>query len=420
MKPKVFVPPAIALVAAGIWLGSQRQSLSTLEEEVLVLRKHIATVAASAETRGEPGAVGASNAATAGTQPIDWKETAAMIMAMQGGTIPDLKETMRLQRRLQEMSKEELAAALDEIAGMDLPAAAKEALEQTLFSPLALKDPELAFSKFASKLAGDNNGLIWAMSNAMSEWLKKDPGSALRWLDREIEAGNFEGKSLDGRNQTRFQLESVAVRSLISSDPDAAIQRVTGLPDDQRRELFSNFGMDTLKESDQVAFAKVVRASLSEKEQVSAIASQASWMVGQNGLGAADAYLERIQASPGERMVVAEQSVSTRVSIISREKQLDSSDIEELRRWSSTHSPDTTDRLTGKILAEASRSYVQNKLELADAVSRVEEYHRTTRNDDVLIGFLESMGRENKETSRTLAEKITDPAKREEWMKRYK
>ena len=42
LKSPSLIPPAVALVVAGAWLASQRQAISTFENESIVLEKHIA------------------------------------------------------------------------------------------------------------------------------------------------------------------------------------------------------------------------------------------------------------------------------------------------------------------------------------------------------------------------------------------
>ena len=50
MKPLHFLPPAAALIASGIWLGLQQQSISTLEKETVLLREHVEAARHAATT----------------------------------------------------------------------------------------------------------------------------------------------------------------------------------------------------------------------------------------------------------------------------------------------------------------------------------------------------------------------------------
>ena len=42
MKAQSLIPPVLAMVVAGVWLGSQRRTIAVLEDESAVLKKHIA------------------------------------------------------------------------------------------------------------------------------------------------------------------------------------------------------------------------------------------------------------------------------------------------------------------------------------------------------------------------------------------
>ena len=101
-------------------------------------------------------ASGASSPATKATsttktekdkEPLDWKKVAAQFAEMQRGGMGNMRSMIKFQQRLQEMSKEELVTALDEIAALDLPKESRDMLEQMLIGQLAQKDPEFAVKK---------------------------------------------------------------------------------------------------------------------------------------------------------------------------------------------------------------------------------------------------------------------------------
>ena len=88
-----------------------------------------------------------------------------------------------------------------------------------------------------------------------------------------------------------------------------------------------------------------------------------------------------------------------------------------MREWVTTQAPESTGNVTGKALANA----IQNgrKIEFSEAAELAVEYNSAANNDDVLSSFLDSYGsRQNKEQARVLAEKISDPKRREEILKK--
>ncbi len=227
LKPLNIIPPVVALVIAGGWVGSQRRTISILEEETTVLQKRLAARLAGTDAGPAPGKPAAPGKATKGHEPIDWKKLAAQMDEMnRGDSMGDVRAMLKLQKQLMSMSRDELAAALKEIGALDLPADARAMLEGALIGPLIQKDQEFALTTFADRLNDDRGGMNWQLSSAMREWLKKDPGAASAWFDQQIAAGKFDSKSLDGKNRGRMQFEATLVSALISSDPAAAGARL--------------------------------------------------------------------------------------------------------------------------------------------------------------------------------------------------
>ena len=136
LKPTSFIPPGVALIIAGGWIGSQRQSIATLEQESELLRKHIADRSSGGDGDSPHPKNAPSGKPAKDKEPLDWKKIAAQFAEMQqSGGMGDMRTMMRFQQRLQAMSKEELVAALDEIAALDLPAESRVMLEQMLIRP---------------------------------------------------------------------------------------------------------------------------------------------------------------------------------------------------------------------------------------------------------------------------------------------
>ena len=421
LKPASFIPPVVALAISGILIGSQRQSISVLEKESLSLQRHIAAVRApdSDKDTSRGKSVPLSKSAKS-KEAMDWKKIAAEMAEMQrSGGMGDMRTMIRLQQRLQSMSKEDLVAALDEIAALDLPEDSRNMLEQMLVGPLIQKDPEFALTRFADRLDDGRSGVSWQLANAMQEWSKKDPARAVAWFDQQIAAGKFESKSLDGRSHTRSQFEGSLIGVLLGSDPDAASARLAALPENQRGDVLSNYSFQNLKEEDQLAFAKLVRGQIPAKDQARTIGQQAARLVGEDGYEKVTGFLNRIGATPAERIASVEQAAQSKIQTISYQKKVTASDLDAMREWATSEAPDSVDRITGNALASTAQN--GNKMKFTDAADLAVKYHEASGNDEVLSNFLGGWAaRQNKEQSRLLAEKISDGKRREEVLKTLK
>ena len=414
LKPTFFISPAVVLLAAGLWLGGQRHTISGLEKESAALRKQIA---ARSLPTADPSLAKANAPAKAAKskKPLDWKKIAAEFADRQGG---DRRTMMRLQQRLQAMSTEELVASLDEIAALDLPSESRSRLEQMLLGPLSDKNPELALTKFIGRLETDQGMMTWQLSAALRKWLEKDPAKATAWFDREIGAGTFEAKALNGRSHSRIQFEGAAVAFLLNSDAAAAARRLGALPADQRDDVLSLPSFQQLKEEDQVAFAKLVRGQISEDGQAKALARQVGRLGGEDSYSKAADFMKRIEATPAERKACVEEVAESMTQSFSNQKPMTREDFDRLRGWVGEQDPGSLGVVTGRTLATASQN---GRIDFPEAAELAMQYHAAAGNDDVLGAFLESdAARWNKDDARPLVEKISDPARREEILKRLK
>jgi hypothetical protein len=418
VKTFVFLPPVVALSIAGIWLGNQYGSIAKLEQESAVLQKAIAARSSGSLSDSSTAKPISTTKAAKEKEPLDWKKIAAQFAEMQSnGGMGDMRSMLKFQQRLQAMSKEELVAALDEIAALDLPKKSRDMLEEMLIDPLAQKDPELALTKFIDRVQGDNGSMSGHLTNAIQIWVKIDPASAATWFDQQIAAGKFDSKSLDGKNRTRLEFEGSLISHLLSSDPDAAGRRLAALPEDQRGEALQQL---SLKDEDQAAFGKLVRDQIPEKDQARTLGLKASSLVSNEGsYSKVTEFLDRIQATPAERTACVEQAAKSRLQNISWQKKITREDLDAMREWVTAQAPESTATATGKALANAVLN--SRKMEFSEAADIAVEYNTATGNDDVLSSFLESVAvRQDKEQARVLAEKISDPKRREEILKKLK
>lgn len=426
LKPTSLIPPVVALVLVGGWIGTQRRALATLDRESALLRTHLAHARAAAGSDASPQAAKTPNGKPAkDKEPIDWKKIAAQMGKMQRNKgVGDMRVMIHLHQRLQSMTQEELVAALDEIAKLDLPAGSRQKLEQLLVGPLVEKDPELALNRSAARLNDQRDGMSGQLANALGKWAENDPGKAAAWFDEQIAAGKFDSKTLDGKNPVRILFEGEMIRILVGSDPDAADARLAKLPEDQWKAIFQGSSASKVKEQDQKAFTDMMRGRLSEQAKNSAIAMIASNVTPQ-GYPEVSAYLDRIAATPQERATSANTAAWTHMMQDANQRIITREDIDKMREWVTTQSPGIADATTGAVLAGAA-GIRNGKLSFADAAALALQYQASSGNDDVLGGFLNGLLTNGGTTSshnaeaRVLVGKLSDPKRRDEILGLFK
>jgi len=161
--------PAAALLAAGMWIYSQRTELAALES----WNRHVAAIVERARG-GSPSIDDPSLATRMRTKPfrnakgIDWKQIAATQAGVQSADgMPDMRAMVELQKTLRAFSTEEILTGLDEIESLEIPAAAKKQLEGMLIGILADKDPEAALQRYAAKLSDGDGMLNWQLADGL-------------------------------------------------------------------------------------------------------------------------------------------------------------------------------------------------------------------------------------------------------------
>ncbi len=403
----------MALVIAGAWNVSQMRSISSLEEERVTLRKRIAAATAASGT-GLMLADRPSKTGKTATNKIDWKSLSSQLASAEdGGSAEEMRAMMSFQQRLDEMTKEEMVDALDEIASLNLPDATREMLESMIIDPLIARDPELALKRFADRIQSDPDGIGWQLSTALKEWAKNDLSAATAWFDKQIGDGNFESKTLDGRSDMRLQFEGALMESLLASDPAAAARRLSELQEDQRREVLQQIPFGELSEESRNAYANLVRGLVPADEREGSFAHIATELVGSGDYSDVSAFLDGVRATPSERAAAAMDAADSKLEQLAMEGQVTAKDVDEMRAWLKLQAPDQIDSITGKALAEAAQE--RGKFKFSDAAQLALKYHQSSGNDDLLVAFLESYSaRSNLDEAKHLAEMIKDDARRAE------
>ena len=418
MKIKLLILPSFALIFVASWFGSERRSASLLEKESSALKEALAAGASGS------GAVALASKAKSADQlaqekgPIEWKKIVAQVAEKQSGG--GLRSYLRIEERFNALSKEELASALDEIATVDMPEKARQELQHLLLKPLCEKDPEYALIRYFG-LADDQSppSVSWQLAQALAGWAGKNPVAATAWLDQQIAAGKFDSKSLNGKSPTWLTFEGSLIMALKSTDPAAALARLKSLPENQRLSSLRTAGRD-IKDEDQLAYVNLIRNGLPEKAQAEAFELQIESKLRGEGYTEVTEYLNRIQATPAERVIYVEWAAMCKIEQFSQVGKVTRENLDAMRTWATSQAPGTADKVTGIALAKSTCTYT--RIEFSKAAALATQYHDASGNDDVLSSFLagcEAEPRYEKEAA-VLAAKISDVKKREEILSRFR
>jgi hypothetical protein len=416
LKASHIIAPAVALIATVFWNVWQWRAVAEQEQQVDTLRGRIT------EALTHPAVVSSMKRShVSKTKPltssgaIDWKDFSARLTAMDGDGIAadDLRAMADIQERISAMTRDELIAALAEVASLDLDEEEKASLEEMLTEPLIEKDPQYALERYAERIKNDDDAVGWQLSSALEGWAKTDPVAATRWMDSQIAAGLFDSKSLDGRSQTRMEFEAALVGQLLGADPAAAQNRIAALPEDQRREALEQVAFSELSPAEQKLYAEMIRGLVPQDERAGSFTHAISELIPDGGYDRVSSFLDDIQATPEERSVSAREAANAQLEGIATDRAVTRADVDAMRQWLQSEAPGTVDRVTGEALGDASQEDGEFGFEQASALAL--EYHRKSGNDDVLVAFLESFAaRSNLQQALHLADKITDPKRRQE------
>lgn len=412
MKNLGMLLPVGACALAAVWLSWNQREIVRLERENEVLGERIAVAVASG-AGGTGAGPGAKKEEDAAAGPIDWEELGTSLMEATRGGAPDMRAMMELQRRLLEMDTDELMASLRELEALELSEQVREALEGMLIGMLIQKDPKLAIEAFGYRLRDSQGEMIgWQLAHAFQQWLGKEPQAAIEWYDARVAAGDFDSRSLDGRNQTRMQYEAALFISLLESDPEAAASRLEALPEDQRLEVFQQGGWE-LAVGTELALADLVREHLPEDKQAQALSRVSGTLAQHGGYERVSAFLGEIDASPEERKSVAVAAAETQLRMTQFNQGDPREAMQETRDWLLREAPEAADTITGEALAG------MHAVDFAERAKWLEELHAEQGGDDLLVGFLDrGQARQNREESIRLAGLIADEERRSEILER--
>ena len=415
MKNKFFILPIVALILVASWLGNERRFTSLVEKRSSGLEEALAARASGSGADAVGSKAKSADQLAQEKGPTDWKKLAAQMMEREssGG----MRTYLRIKEKFSALSKEELASALDEIATVDMPEETRRELQFLLLDLLCNQDPEYALTRHFGLASNEDGSTQQRLVDALASWAGKNPVAATAWLDQQIAAGKFDSKFLDGKSPTWMNFEGSLIMTLNSTDPAAAVARLKSLPEGQRNQSLTGFGID---DKDQLAYANLVRNGLPEKAPTEVFGWQIQNMVSrEGGYIKVTEYLNRIQVTPAERVIYVQAAAACRIDDLSQEKKLTREDIDAMRDWTTSQAPGTTDKVTGFALGYSTGL---ETMEFSKTAALATQYHEASGNDEVLIGFLMACVPEDsfKEDARVLAAKISDVKKREEILNRFK
>lgn len=406
------IPLGLALAGLAYWSFSQRQAASELARQSEALQRKITTAQQTA-TASQP-LKATTEKPKSGGQPLDWKSLAGrLVAAQQEESTPPDAALEGFRERLAQMTATELLTALDEISALGLAADGAAALEEILAEALILRDPARALARFSDRIQDESDGVGWQMAGALGEWAKRDLTAATAWFDREISAGRFESKSLDGQSEARLEFESALLGELLSTTPRAAAARLAALPEDQRRTALEQMETADMNPSGQQAYMDLLRKLVPADERGEVLGYFVSQVVPDGDSARVTEFLRTIQATPEERTVATRAAAASQLETIAGERAVNRSDVEQIRSFLTQQAPTAVDRLTGEALAQA----VQNggEFSFTQAAALVADYHQSSGNDDIITGFLANTGGDEFQAeAKVLAGKIKDTQRREQ------
>lgn len=401
---------AVLLLLSGTWIVSQRMKIAALNQR----SDSLETALAATSLRPDQETVSVSNKVD-GVKPtkgkLDLKVMIADYKNMREGRSPLERFIEKYKEFMTSLSFEEISALVQEL--LALGAIDKEAVELAdFFMPtLCSEDFPYVFEHFQSHLLQKVPNHVAA--NFM-KWAEQDLGRAGLWLDRQVASGKLDSKSLVDPNPLRWQLEINIFQALFLKDPAAAEARIAALPEQERLLVFEdkfNAG-DNFTPPQLLEMTRLIRTHLSPEDQTAQIASLV-FQGGSRDSSEIAGLLDAIQAKPAERKAVAMD-----VALCFYGDRVTQNNLDELRASVSKIAPQQIDAATGHALAA---SVLGNGMSFKDAAALALHYHEAGGGDDLLIHFCGSKGgKDNKPAARLIAEKISNPKRREAMLNQLK
>lgn len=404
MKATSAAVPLAVLLVGGVWLALQFRSIAELEDRTARLTQHLATRAKEA-AKAPPAVLTALD-----RKPVDWAEVARQLKASRPSD--PVNPGARLEQRFTAMSLEEISSSLDAIKAAGLSDENRELLEKRICEELGgpKGGPKLVLERFAGSIG---KGMWpWTLGSHFKTWIDREPDQAIAWLTKNA---NRMGDLSPGFFPMSFY-------PLLATSPDTAARLLDAVPPDRRLGALSTVEDSLVSAAQKIAWAKIMRQHLPEKDRTQAVA----WptMNHSDGDGAPmsmsqiTAYLKQIDASKEERaacIMVAAREHSAAGPAGHDDLEMPAW-IEALRDWVKGQAPELVDRATGVALAQGIDGSIKESGDLAL------QYYEKSRNDDLLVPLLENTpsNDESRPLARKLAGQLSDATLRRKYLDKFK
>jgi hypothetical protein len=282
-----------------------------------------------------------------------------------------VRDVLRLKIQLDAMSVEELVAELKKLQQLPLKTKARVEIEMELVKILAQKDPKALFDHIGSDLAlvTEDASNCEVVCHAFDAFAKSDLSAASAWLDQQSDIGEL---------SFRISAEGILFKKLMPDQVDQVVSRL------QRFEqvggnvstLMGLYGRD-LFEQHQEATAQLIRRT--DEASSKTIGRLLSYVARNEGPGAVDQAMTRIQATAEEREAVMKAVLSS--SFLSKKED----DLEKAQAWVAGHT-DHSSELIGEVLAEAAG----NKRGFDSNFQKALQLSQQNHDETVLASFLSS------------------------------
>ncbi len=318
----------------------------------------------------------------------------------------DLRKTVLAPKsKLLQLDGAGLAAAYDDLVECDLSPESRALYEQMIIGAGELIAPDWVLNRFADRL-NSNEGptnCAWSLYSAFERVLESDPAKAMEWYEQQRQEGRLGSKQL-GVDFAAARYEAALINRLLTLDPDAAKARFAELTEEGRRLSYDLGGGFPLDEGAGEAFADMVRSIADEAERGALLGDGCSELFYQKGYPAVTEYLDRISASPDERLGVANEIAKKCVSNAAWNRGLEVGELREMWDWLRKECPEGADQITGHALASVTwEGYLESRVEI------IEELRRDGVGDAMVMAFIEvgAVPRKSAE-ARRLVEQIED------------
>lgn len=414
VKSTSLIPPAVALVVAALWTGTKLHSLSAMEEGNARLRQRIddSQVIVATSSRSTIRSVADDH------RPIDWRRLAT---EEDGGP-----EAARFLKEVKTMTREELIAAVERVAGLECSKKRRATLESMVAQPLVELAPDWLLGRFSDHLRDDPNQQYLPLAGAFQTWAKRDLSAATAWLDARIAAGDFDSRSLrDKRNPPALAaFEAILFEMLLAVDPDSAARRLEPMMEDRKLSVMDRYRSrhygDALENREHLAeFAALVRSQFTDEQRMKILFDSAPHLRGAEDHPLLAAYLDKIVATPGERADSMMRFAGKVINTASQFRKVDEQDLETVRGWFRGISPDAVETMTGRALTYAMSNRVSS-MRLPHASEIALRVMERTGSDEALATLLETTDLNQSEHAPALelARRISDAGRRATVVKR--